>query len=84
MFKRLSEVNMKLFPGSLAPVTQTLRLPEVQIKGRKIKLFNIRKKMLENQKKYMLLHTDNEINNMDRHTLMQLLQKRKGTHDYSP
>ena len=50
---------------------------EVQIEGRKIKLFNIRKKMLGNQKTYMWLHTDNEINNMDRHVLMQLLQKRK-------
>ena len=45
---------------------------EVQIQGRKIKLFSTGKKMLENQKKYMRLHTDNEINNMDRHTLMQL------------
>ena len=33
--------------------------------------------MLENRKKYMRLHTDNEIKNMDRYTLMQLLQKRK-------
>ena len=35
--------------------------------------------MLDIQKKYMCLHTDNEIENMDRHTMLMFLQKRKVT-----
>lgn len=33
--------------------------------------------MLDMQKKYMCLHTDDEIENMDRHTILMFLQKHK-------
>ena len=50
---------------------------EVKIEGRKIKLLEIWQKMLDMQKKYNLFHTDDEIGNMDRHTMLMFLQKHK-------
>lgn len=35
--------------------------------------------MMDMQKKYMRLHTDDEIENMDRHTILMFLQKHKVT-----
>ena len=34
---------------------------------------------MDMQKKYMRLHTDDEIENMDRHTILMYLQKHKVT-----
>ena len=51
----------------------------MKIEGRKIKLMEIRQKMLDMQKKYLRLHADDEIENMDRHTILIFLQRHKVT-----
>ena len=52
---------------------------EVKTEGCKIKLLETRQKVLNMQKKYMCLHTGDEVETMARHIILMFLQKHKVT-----
>ena len=52
-----------------------LVVEKISIEGRKIPLYDIRKSMLQNHKKYMRLTSDEEINNLTRDDIIDRLTR---------